>query len=106
MNLEKEFDKFFHEIENYCLRSERFYDDVMVIRNSKREPLTHYNEIMEAWLQAAFNAGAKAMAEDTLGTLRDFGNAVAGIDKTRNLTEGFDAAADNLVIYYNSIFKE
>jgi hypothetical protein len=74
----------------------------MLIRNSKREPLTHYNEIMEAWLQAAFNAGAKAMADDTLGTLRDFETAMA---KLKN-TEGYDTAAESLSIYYNSIFKE
>jgi len=102
MNLEKEFDKFFHEVENYCLRSERFYDDLMLIRNSKREPLSHYSDMMEAWLQAAFNAGAKSMADDTLGTLRDF---EAAMTKLKN-TEGYDTAAESLSIYYNSIFKE
>jgi hypothetical protein len=42
------------------------------------------------------------MADDTLGTLRDF---EAAMTKLKN-TEGYDTAAESLSIYYNSIFKE
>lgn len=49
-DLDQKFEEYFHELEGFGLRSERFYDDVR----------TADPEIMTRWLRAAFEQGAKS----------------------------------------------
>lgn len=51
-DLEKSFNEWFNEVEAFGLRSERFYDEC--------DPP---NELFEKWLKAAYEQGAKAMAD-------------------------------------------
>ena len=44
---QKEFDDWFDEIENYCLRSERFHDEFVELDYIKRQRMVE-------WLQAAW----------------------------------------------------
>lgn len=100
LDLKNEFRNYLYELENYCYRVERFYDDLEHNRTHER---------MTQWLEAAFICGARAVANDTVETLLDYGTAVAGVDgdkKVYNRTEAFDAAANNLVAYYSDIFDE
>ena len=56
----KEFNNWFHELEGYCLRSERFYADFTDAINdavNRREGMTKQ---MEKWLRAAFEAGKES----------------------------------------------
>jgi hypothetical protein len=97
----KAFLEYFDELEGFTLRSERFYFDVLMDDTEKRAIL------MRKWLEAAFDAGCEAMANDTLDTLADYGTAMSGIEEPKvTKTEAFDMAADNLQDYYDEIFKE
>lgn len=60
LDLEEAFQAYFHEREGFALRSERFYQDI-----SDRQSKADLAKAMTTWLQAAFYAGAKALAEDT-----------------------------------------
>ena len=44
------FKDYFEEIENYCLRLERFHDEFQALDHIKRERMVE-------WLQAAFECG-------------------------------------------------
>lgn len=48
IELDQKFEEYFHQLEGFGLRSERFYDDVKAA-----DP-----EMMTRWLRAAFTAGA------------------------------------------------
>lgn len=100
VDLKEKFKEYFNEIESFGMRSERFYADIrMLCMTKKVKP-----EIMEAWVEAAFIAGCRAMAQDTIDTLRDYGTAVAGIDDPKyNITDAFDKAADSLMVYYTQV---
>lgn len=98
-NVDKAFDEYFNEVENYGLRSERFFEDVQyafVKGDSK---------VIVEWMKASFEMGARAMAQDTLDTLRDYATAVAGctIEEPMQPEHAFDSAADNLSVYYSDI---
>lgn len=54
----KEFDKWFNEIENFSLRSERFFGDL-----NDYDPGIN-PEIVTKWLQAAFQAGYETGASE------------------------------------------
>ena len=71
---DKAFEGFFYQQEGFHLLAERCYDEIMYLRGTKRE------QMIKAWMQYAFEAGAKAMADDTLNTLLDYGTAVAGLE--------------------------
>ena len=102
INLDEKFWEYFHEQEGFGLRSERFYDSLEAFSNQSALAAS-----MKLWLQAAFVQGARVMAQDTVDTLRDYGTAVAGIDAVCYTSEqAFDAAADNLMVYYTQILKD
>lgn len=100
IDLHVKFQEYFHEPEGFALRSERFYSDIEAQR--LREDVV----LMTKWLEAAFVQGARAMAQDSVDTLRDYGTAVAGINEVcYNRTQAFDAAADNLMLYHTQILQ-
>lgn len=102
VDLKEKFDEYFHELEGYCLRSERFYETLDAF--TSKEALA---ASMRLWLEAAFIQGARAMAQDTLDTLLDYGTAVAGIDEPkRTPTESYDAAHASLHVYFTQVLKE
>lgn len=102
INLNTKFQQYFHEQEGFGLRSERFYDSLEAFSN--KPALT---ASMKLWLEAAFIQGARTMAQDTVDTLRDYATAVAGIDEVCYTSEqAFDAAAENLMLYYTQILQD
>lgn len=55
---------YFNEVEVYCLRSERFFDDVSnVIHNPFVSP-TMRMQIMTNWMQASYEAGYAQAKKD------------------------------------------
>lgn len=107
IDLNKAFLNYFNESEGFSLRSERFYDDVRSILTNPALSSASRNKLMRGWLEAAFIQGARTMAQDTLDTLGDYATAVAGIDeKVYNRSEAFDAAKDNLMVYFTQILQD
>lgn len=53
------FETWFHEIETYGLRSERFYD---LVQMQQKNPV--YAESFVAWLRAAYEAGQGKVNND------------------------------------------
>ena len=51
------FKDYFEEIENYCLRLERFHDEFQALDHIKRERMVE-------WLQAAFECGREKKNND------------------------------------------
>jgi hypothetical protein len=96
LNLRKEFRNYFDEVEGYALRSERFYAEFEAgIMREKR--------ILE-WMEAAYIAGARIMAQDTLDTLGDYACACAGLEPRLIKPETvYDTAESDLQFYYNKI---
>jgi hypothetical protein len=82
IDLKEEFRKYFDELEGNGVRSERFYNE----------------------REAAFIAGARAMAQDTLDTLGDYACACAGLKPELIKPETvYDRARLGLQVYYNMI---
>ena len=56
----KNFEDWFFELENYCLRCERFYDSVsgVVIDATRNKSIR--TRSLEQWLRAAFEAGKES----------------------------------------------
>ena len=107
IDLNQAFFNYFNELEAFGLRYERFYDDLTSIIMNPTLTSTHRNEMMTRWLEAAFIQGARTMAQDTLDTLGDYATVVAGIDeKVYNRSEAFDAAKDNLMVYFTQILQD
>lgn len=103
-DLLKSFDEYFHELEGYGLRSERFYDDM---RYAETAHCKNRDQLLKTWLRAAYLRGARQMAEDTDYILGTWGTAMAGIDwPKRNPTEAYDNTAENLREFYEDIFQE
>ena len=61
----KTFDDWFHELENHCLRSERFYDELGMYRND----LERLSKTMRKWLWAAYDMGREHEREQN-GSVR------------------------------------
>ncbi len=102
IDLKKEFEEYFHELEGFTLRSERFYNSFSEFSNK-----TALATSMKLWLEAAFIQGARSMSQDTVDTLRDYGTACAGIDYPHfTQSKAFDIAADNLMTYYTQILAD
>ena len=96
-DLKQKFEQYFYEQEGFGLRAERFYADMD----------TGNAEQMRAWMEAAFLAGCRAMAQDSIDTLRDYATAMAGIDQVKHTAESaFDTAAENLMVYYTQILDD
>ena len=88
----------------YSFRSERLYDDLTFIVHNPNCTSIKRMEMMTQWLKAAYLQGARDMAQDTLATLGDYATFLAGIDEVVYTREqAFDAAADNLMVYYTKV---
>jgi hypothetical protein len=96
-DLKKEFLKFFNEEQDdFELRSEKFY--VYCEAGIMRE-----KRILE-WLEEAYIAGAKSMAQDTLDILGDYACALAGCKKELiGPEEVYDKAHISLMAYYTKV---
>lgn len=101
LNLKAEFREYIDELEvdeleGFTLRSERFYAEFEAgIMREKR--------ILE-WMEAAYIAGAQAMAQDTLDTLGDYACACAGLEPELIKPETvYDNAQHSLHVYYTKI---
>ena len=102
IDLYQKFDEYFNEVENYSLRSERYYDSFENFTNKQALAAS-----MKLWLEAAFIQGAKVMAQDSVDTLKDYATALAGIDEVCYTREqAFDVAAKNLTIYITHILEK
>lgn len=77
--------------------------DVWYHKNFGPEVVT----VSRGFLLAAYLAGARDMAQDTLDTLGDYGTAMCGVEAPlRNPTECFDAAHANLMVYYTRVLDD
>jgi hypothetical protein len=104
IDLKQEFEDWMNDNRGFTLRSDRLSSDLSNIVHNPHMTSTRRMEIMTEWLRSAYLAGARTMAQDSLDTLRDYGTAVAGCpEPKRNPTECYDAAADNLMVYYTQI---
>ena len=98
-NVDKAFDEYFNEVENYGLRSERFFEDV------QHAFVKGDTEVIVKWMKASFEMGARAMAQDTVDTLYEYAAAVAGctVEEPMQPEHAFDSAAESLLVYYADI---
>lgn len=96
IDLKQEFKNYFDELEGFALRSERFYAEFESgVMREKR---------IIKWLEAAYIAGARKMAQDTLDTLGDYACAVSGCKpEVIKPEEVYDRAHSNLHVYYTKI---
>lgn len=96
IDLEAKFKEYFDEQEGYALRSERFYAEF-------ESGIMREKRILQ-WMEAAYIAGARAMAQDTLDTLGDYACAVSGLDpELIKPEEVYDRAHSNLMVYYTKV---
>lgn len=99
MDLNEKFDNYFHELEGFGMRSERFYAEFQGNSNLAIS--------MHQWLKSAYMQGCRDMAQDTVYTLLTYGTAVAGLDEVcYNSTQAYDTAAESLTEYYKQIIKD
>jgi len=61
LEIKKQFDDWFGELEGYCFRSERFWDDFDYVKDSKE------NQIMVKWMRTAFQVGYDACESKLYG---------------------------------------
>lgn len=107
IDLKEQFLAYFNEQEGYGLRSERLHDDLIYIVWNPGCTSAKRMEIVTKWMEAAYRQGARDMAQDTVDTLGDYATAVAGIDEVVYTREAaFDAAKDNLMVYYTQVLDE
>lgn len=57
----------FYEVENYCLRSERFYDSLTEFRSQGASFAS-----IKLWLESAYNAGKEQMKEEAVKTAEQY----------------------------------
>ena len=97
INLEDEFNSWFNEIEMYCLRGERFYEELPSMTSHQ----------MLQWLKEAYLHGIKTAAQDSVDTLRDYSASLSGIDAyTYNPDEAYAACAVSLDVYWQDVLKD
>ena len=96
INLEDEFNSWFNEIELYCLRSERFYEEL---------PSMTSHQILQ-WLKEAYLHGIKTAAQDSVDTLRDYSTAMYGVKYAVPADLAFDDSANNLHVYWDNVLKD
>lgn len=102
VDLKEKFNEYFNELEGYCLRSERFYESLDAFSNKEALAAS-----MKLWLEAAFIQGARAMAQDTLDTLLDYGTATAGLEEPKRApSESYDAAHASLHVYFTQVLQD
>lgn len=95
-DLREEFLKYMNEVKDFESKSEALHEySEAGIMQEKR--------ILE-WLEEAYIAGARSMAQDTLDTLGDYACALAGCEKELiGPEEVYDRAHSNLMVYYTKI---
>ena len=99
IDLKVKFNEYLNEVEGYGTRLERLCDEVESGHIRERR--------MIEWLLAAYQQGARDMAQDTVDTLGDYACAVAGIDGVVYTREAaYDAARDSLMVYYTRVLDE
>lgn len=104
IDLLKEFDDWLTETRGFSLRSEYLFDD---LKHIDRVSVEGRMSRMTKWMQVAYLAGARRMAQDTVDALGDYGTAVAGCETpVRNPTECYDAARDSLMVYYTKVLDD
>ena len=57
----------FHELEGYGLRSERFYDSLTAFRSQEASHTS-----LKIWLETAYNAGREQMKKEAISTAEQF----------------------------------
>ena len=92
----EKFEEYFHELEGFGLRSERFFEDM---ENSKD------SGIFIDWLKAAYWSGVRDAAKDAVETLDDYGTALAGCIGEKTLEESYTDAAKSLAEYFEEILE-
>ena len=104
VDLDREFNNYFHELESFSTRSERFYDDVEQI--AKRSVYDSDTKILESWLRSAFMMGARITAQDSVDTLKNFSDFSLSNDvKTYNTSQAYEMARESLMVYYTKILQ-
>ena len=102
INLEDSFENWFHAVESYELKSERFYRVINEHRTREGQA-----KLIVDWLKAAYMQGAKIAAQDSVDTLRDYSISLAGIGGfTYNPDEAYSACAVSLDCYWQDVFKD
>ena len=99
INLEDSFENWFHEVESYELKSERFYRVI-------NEHMTREWQLIVDWLKAAYMQGAKIAAKDSIDTLREYSTAMSGAKHAVPADLAFDDSANNLQSYWDSVLKD
>ena len=96
LNLREEFLKYMNEVKDFESKSEALHEySEAGIMQEKR--------ILE-WLEEAYIAGARSMAQDTLDTLGDYACALAGCEKELiGPEEVYDKAHISLMVYYTKV---
>lgn len=99
IDLKEKFQEYFNQNEGSGIRSDRFYEEFASgMMREKR---------ISQWLEAAFIAGARDMAQDTLDTLGDYACACAGLEKESiKPEEVYDRAHSNLMTYYTQVLDD
>lgn len=95
-DFDEEFEKYFYALEGFALRAERFYEDC-----DQADSKT-----LRKWLHAAFLAGARVAADDSVDALRDYATAVAGLTSKISREEGYDNAASGLNVYFAKVLGD
>ena len=94
------FTQYWNTQEGHHLMAERCVAEI--VQATGYEQIT----LIRAWMEYAFVAGAKAMADDTVDTLLDYGTAVAGLGTDiTELSQVYDAAANSLTDYYAEVLN-
>lgn len=97
MNIDRGFDTYLGELEGYSTRACRLYAEV-------EAGIMREQRIIQ-WMRAAYQQGARDMAQDTLDTLGDYACALAGLEpEVIKPEEVYDRARDNLMTYYTQVF--
>ena len=101
IDLDEAFKDYFHGLEGFSIRSERYYDDCEISDDQNR------HRIMTLWAKELFIAGARAMANDTIEALGDYATATSGINEVKyNVSEAYDIAAVDLQAYYDKVLPK
>lgn len=96
IDLDKHFDDWFNEPEDFSLRSERFYDSLDQF-TSRQGLIANLN----LWLKAAYLHGVRTAAQDSCDTLRQYATDVAGLQaQLCTPQKKYDDAADGLMVYW------
>lgn len=94
-DLDKAFDEFYDGAEGFRLRSER------AVAELESNPSAGN---IRTWMHAAFIAGAKTMAYNTVDTLQQYAASSPGRLSRYSQTDALDMAAEKLAEHYQELF--